>query len=152
MTRNLHTALMIVFIGLVFGGCASLGYPPGEGSSMTTSMAKPRELTNLRQVKMGMTPQEIVSVMGDNIVIGYELTPENETEYRPILLKNPYRRQTFKVDEKTYEVDFYYTHLKKADDIISEDELTPFVFEDGRLVAKDWQFFNKLVKRPQAQF
>ena len=44
-------------------------------------------------------------------------------------------------------VDYYYTDIKKADDAVTDDELTPLVMENGRLVGWGWSFLDQNVER-----
>ena len=133
------------FLCLILSGCISTSIRTDDGLSMDNK--RPRDLTNLRQVKIGMSQQEVVDLMGDHTVIGYEMEKSKEDAYTPIVLKNPYRLETLKVQDKTLEAAFYYTHVKQADDIIADEELTPLVFQEGKLIGKGWPFWNMILKK-----
>jgi hypothetical protein len=46
-------------------------------------------------------------------------------------------------DGRTYEVWYYYTDLKQRDDKISDDELTPLVFDEEKLIGWGYPFLNR---------
>ena len=133
------------FLCLIVSGCVSMA--SRTGGDLSTDNKRPLDLTNLRQVKIGMSRQEVVSLMGDHTVIGYEMEKGKEDAYTPIILRNPYRLETLKVQDKTFEAAFYYTQVKQADDIITDEELTPLVFQAGRLIGQGWPFLKELLKR-----
>jgi len=61
-------------------------------------------------------------------------------------IDNPYRTETLTgKDGKVYEVLYYYTDLKQRDDKITDDELTPLVFQDGNLIGWGYPFLDQRV-------
>lgn len=47
----------------------------------------------------------------------------------------PYRSEILQGKNKTFEVVYYVTDVKKDDNAIIDDELTPFVFDNGKLIG-----------------
>ena len=105
-----------------------------------------REMVNLHSIHNGMSPQEVKAVLNDKVVTGYDLVNSKKQIFTPITLKNPYREETLKSGDKTYEVAYYFTSIKKQDGMITDDELTPLVFENSRLIGQGWTFLNALKK------
>jgi len=67
-------------------------------------------------------------------------------------INNPYRSETLKgKDGKNYAVLFYYTDVKNKDNAITDDELTPIVLLDGKLVGWGWSFLNDNVSKYNTQ-
>ena len=122
-----------VFLGLILSGCASVSPPV-------------REMVDLRLMQEGMSRQEVKTLLGDKAVTGYDLTNQKKDTIIPIIFKNPYREETLKIADKTYEIAYYFTSIKKQDGMISNDELTPLVFENNRLIGRGWAFLNVLKK------
>jgi hypothetical protein len=61
---------------------------------------------------------------------------------------NPYRNETVRSAAGTsVEVLYYYTDVKHADGSITDDELTPIVLEEGRVVGWGWSFVDQAVER-----
>jgi len=97
---------------------------------------------NLIHLSVGMAKPEALSIMGTetvNVGFGRRIT-------------NPYRVETMKgKDDQLYEILFYYTDIKKRDDAITDDELTPIVLKDGKVVGYGWSFLNDNVARYKYQ-
>ena len=72
------------------------------------------------------------------------LSEKNSAAVEPITTPNPYRTTVLEKAGKKYEAVYYFTHVYKPDDIISEDELMPLVFESGKLVGIGSDFVFKL--------
>ena len=115
------------------------------GCAVTTQPTL-RKLTNISEITVGMTKQEVKAVMGGEVVIGYEKSDNASGTFVPVTMKNPIRTEYLKSAGKNYEVEFYFTQIKQADGTVSDDELTPMVFENNRLAGKDWDFLNNLKK------
>ena len=124
----------IVMCCLFAAGCATLGSGPLKN------------LTRIEQVQLGMSRDEIKGILGDQVVIGYEITDLKQGSTKPIVIPNPQRSETITQGTKTYEIIYYFTHIVRADGSITDDELTPLTLEDGRLVGKGWYFLNKIRK------
>jgi hypothetical protein len=59
-------------------------------------------------------------------------------------IDNPYRSETLTgKDGKNYDVLYYYSDLKQRDDKITDDELTPLVFHDGKLIGWGYPFLDQ---------
>ena len=65
----------------------------------------------------------------------------------PEKAKNPQKSMLYKVGRKNIEVLYYYTDLKATDGAITEDELTPLVFADGKLAGWGHDFLRDYRKR-----
>lgn len=127
--KNIFLLPLIVLIA----GCATLSGPL-------------KSLTRIEQVQPGVTREEASSILGDKVVVGYEITDPKSGSTKPIVITNPQKAETITQGTKTYEVVYYFTHIVKADGNITDDELTPLVFENGRLAGKGWYFLNKVRK------
>ena len=79
---------------------------------------------NLSRITIGMTREQVSQVMG--IRSAYTLDGT---------VNNPYRTAAFTANNKQYDIVYYYTDLKRADGAITDDELTPIVFEDGKVIG-----------------
>ena len=113
---------------------------------MTLEEEPIKNLTRAQQVHMGMSKDEVKGIMGEAVVIGYEITDVKQGTTKPVTVKNPQRTETIQQGTKVYDVSYYFTHIVKADGAITDDELTPFIFENNQLLAKGWYFLNKIRK------
>jgi hypothetical protein len=132
----------IWFLCLCIAGCTAMaserGSPSGEWSAPSIA------LTNIDKVQLGMTYGEVASIMGDTVSIGYRENDDVDGAYEEMLIKNPHYDEVFKGIEAHYRVVYYFTHIRKADGLVTDDELTPLVFEENRLVGKDRKFLFEL--------
>ena len=60
---------------------------------------------------------------------------------------NPYRSEILQGSNETFEVLYYYTDVKKADGAITDDELTPLVFKDKKLIGWGWSFLGQNIEK-----
>ena len=124
--------LVVFLLAMSLVGCASIG-------SVRT---KNRE--RLTKLSVGMSKSEVLKTMGTGTT--YDVFS------RPSRINNPYRTETLKgKDGKFYEVLHYYTDIKKSDFAITDDELTPIVLADDRVVGWGWGFLNDNVSKYHMQ-
>lgn len=103
---------------------------------------------NLTKLRIGMELDTVLAIMGNN---SYVL----KGEWRGLLygghekmeVSNPHRVETFTGGDKTLIVYFYWTDLKSADGAITDDELTPLVFDDNKLLGWGWLFWGDTAQK-----
>ena len=128
-------------------GCtmATVGQPPGSQAPVSTR-AFPSE-TAIESLATGLSRPEVQTILGPELAVGYERYFEPGTtdpKYRTITVKNPYRSETLTKNKRTLQVDYYLTHVRQSNGEVSDDELTPLIFENNRLLGKSWEELNKL--------
>lgn len=65
-----------------------------------------------------------------------------------LTITNPYRSEILKgKDDKIFEVIYYVTDVKNDDNAITDDELTPLIFNNGKLIGWGWSFLNDSVQK-----
>ena len=117
-------------------GCSTLMVDPLE-------QLRTNNKQSLAKVAPGMTRMQVESVMGHERVGGG--LPEvvfGRVQY--LRAKNPMREETVRgADGRDYLVLFYYTDVKQLDDKITDDELTPVVFREGKVVGVGYAFLKR---------
>jgi hypothetical protein len=103
-------------------------------------------LTNIEHVYVGMSIQDVNSIMGNSLDVGYQLNEKDKNVFDPIKIASPYKKETLKVKNHKYEVMYYYIQTKDADSKVSDDELMPLIFEGDKLIGKDQEFLLKIKK------
>ena len=73
----------------------------------------------LNQLELGMDKQQAVALLG-----------------------NPYRTETLQGKDKIFLVYYYWTDIKQTDGAITDDELTPLVFDNDQLIGWGWSFLQ----------
>lgn len=108
----------ILAISIALASCSSFYVDPADSF-------RDANKENLKKLSVGMEKSAALQVMGTEPSRGLFMW-----------IDNPYRDETVTAkDGKRYEVLYYYTDMKQRDDKITDDELTPLIFQDGKLVG-----------------
>ena len=121
-------AVLILVLCVSLVGCATMHMLGAENRESIKDLSK------------GMDQQYVVDYMGDTYIwdMGAQIT-------------NPCEIATLQGNGKTIEVYYYYTGVKPADLEVSDDELTPLVFENEKLIGWGWPFLNELIEQYNIQ-
>lgn len=128
----------ILLCSVLLSGCVTLQSMP-EGGARTDLPS-----SRIGSVQVGMTSREVAAAMGEKAIIGYERRDTASAASNSVTVNNPYQKEILSQRGKTYDVFYYLTHIRKADGIISQDELTPLVFENDIVIGKGWDFLKDL--------
>ena len=128
----MNKTVFLLMMGLLAVGCA------GRLDSVRKTNRQ-----NLLKLSVGMTRDEALTIMGDARGGGRFGEPTVNSPYKSEILQGP---------EKTVEVVYYYTDIKDAiytahEVTITDDELTPLVFEDARLVGWGNSFLESNINK-----
>lgn len=141
----------ILIVGLIFfiSGCAVVTTKPSQTTTVNANAVEHTfpSVEVIRKLMPGISREEALALIGRTVKTGYELKEGSVSEYQPVTMNNPSRSQKITKGNNTYEVDYYLTYIHKADGVVSDDELTPLVFQDNKLIGKGWEFFNEKVKK-----
>ncbi|MCA9401048.1 MAG: hypothetical protein KC713_05440 [Candidatus Omnitrophica bacterium] len=138
-------------------GCVTVSGPMGPADNMEivpsdkmperkepVHVSKYQILTSLEKIENGMTRQQVLEIVGKDMKIGY-VKSENALElFDPIIIPNPYREEVFSIGGKDYYASYIITRIEQADGMVSEDELTPLIFEDDILIGRGQDFLFAL--------
>jgi Icc-related predicted phosphoesterase len=112
---------------MFFNGC-------GDGEQKAIDI-RTENRQNILKINVGMTKAEILQIMGDKTAH----VKKEET------VTNPYKSELRQANERTYEVLYYYTHddqphwpFKRF--TILDRELTPIIFQDGKVIGWGSEF------------
>ena len=100
--------------------------------------------TNLNRISLGMSKSEVLNIMGTETVRVFDSRKR---------INNPFRTEILSEGDKKYEVVFYYTDKKRnvssVTGSITDDELTPIVFFNGKVEGYGWLYVKDNFKRYQ---
>lgn len=113
----------LVFAALLLFSCASLD---------DARVANRSKLVNLSH---GMSRADVLRVMGTAPMQVHD--SDNMST-----VNNPYRTEMYNAESVRIEIIYYYTDIKRADNAITDDELTPLVLKDGVLDGWGWSYLN----------
>ncbi len=101
----------------------------------TSDLLRTQNAENIKKLSVGMRKDVVMELMGTEPSKGVFMW-----------IDNPYRTETVTGQNgQTYEVLYYYSDLKQRDDRITDDELTPLVFEGGKLIGWGYPFLDRIV-------
>ncbi len=102
---------------------------------------------NIAQLSVGMTRVDVEKVMG-NGVAGGTVADVAFGRFQYLRVRNPMREERVSgPDGTSYDVLFYYTDLRQRDDKITDDELTPVVFRDGKIAGIGYAYLGERVPK-----
>jgi len=129
-------------MAILMSGCASLGH-------LDKLSAENRQ--NILSLNIGMSKQEALRIMGNNTAT------DKYANWEKVTAGNPYKSEILQGENKTFEVIYYLTeskHQKVVDsfgwsqaDPVTDDELTPLIFDDGTLIGWGRSFLNENINK-----
>jgi hypothetical protein len=98
---------------------------------------------NLLKLSVGMSKEQAVAAMGHKSGGGRFGEPT---------VNSPYKSEILLSGEKSFEVLYYYTDVKNAIYIanpatVHDDELTPLIFDNGKLIGWGTSFLDSNIKK-----
>jgi hypothetical protein len=104
------------------------------------------------KLSVGMSKEEVIKLMGEKRVQAKEgYLDKYYGRYEPGAT-NPYRREILQGKDKVFEVLYYYTDIKKLDGAIADEELTPLVFDNEKLIGWGRSFLETNVQKYEIRF
>ena len=91
---------------------------------------------NILKLSSGMGKQEVIIIMGSE---SYSI---GEAQ-----INKPFRSSMYNKNGDMIEILFYYTELRQSDGKLTDDELTPLVFINGKLDSWGWEPWVEKAKR-----
>jgi hypothetical protein len=127
----------IIFLGLILTGCATTPvYNPMQSATQQEILLNE---SGFKAIQDGMSLDQAHKIMGQELVIGYK----NQTPgYLPLTIPNPYKSETVKGTD--YVIEYYIEAIRQPDGIVSDNELMPLVFKNGKLAGRGWPLANSL--------
>jgi hypothetical protein len=97
---------------------------------------------NLQKLSVGMTKEQVLATMGHK---------KGGGRFGEPTVNSPYKSEILPSGDKTFEVLYYYTDAKSAIYIanpatVTDDELTPLVFDNGKLIGWGTEFLEDIKK------
>jgi len=127
----------VILLSLSLAGCATaVVYNPMQVASQEELLLNE---SGFKAVQEGMTLDQVHKIMGDQLVIGYKA---QASDYKPLTIPNPYRSEEIK--GTNYFIEYYIEAIRQPDGIVSDNELLPLIFQDGKLMGRGWPLANSL--------
>ena len=143
MKRGLSFFLVPAIVALLTG-CVTLQQEYETAGVDSDPVPSVRRFISTHQLRAGLSRSEVKALLGDQVIIGYEMIDRDEQRYKPIVQQNPYRSEEIASKGRKYVVDYYLIGINSSDDRINDDELSPLVFQDGQLVGWGWNYLKRI--------
>lgn len=124
--------LIILFLATGAGCAFNETYNPVAAS---TSGTFELNQSALKKVTLGMLQPQVHQLMGETIIVGYNYADDVHGTATPLTLQNPYKTSAA---ADGCVVEYYATSVVIPDGVVSDAELLPLKFCQGKLVAKGW--------------
>ena len=123
---NMKILLTLIFFVVA---CAS-GIRPIEIAQMNR--------TSLMKIQIGMNKEQVLEIMGTKTY--------NENSIASTVT-NPHKIEAMTIPDGIIEAVFYYTETKLSDNVTRDNELTPLIFINNKLVGWGWSFYQDTTKK-----
>lgn len=125
--------LVLPVIAALLCGCATI----------TASKLTADNRMSLARLSAGMSRSEALNTMGTgNCVYECDVVPQKPKV--KVRLNNPYRTETVQTTGKTLEVIYFITDFKNNNCVVNDEELTPLVFENSKLIGWGNNFLSEI--------
>ena len=118
---------LIFFVGILCMGCAQ------------TPEVKLQDRGRTQALSRGMEKKFVLNIMGTELMTVRD--PDGDIRQ---IIPNPYDTQRAVMGGKEFEIVYYFTNPNPRSGRITKDELTPFVFDNSRLIGWGWKFMDFL--------
>jgi len=134
----------LLFLIMFLFGFAGLENPETSGSRMllarrTIAGIIEQNSRNLDKLQSGMSRARVLEIMENKPLTAYQ-------DGEKITVTNPLREETLIGKEKSVDILYYMTAGGSGDYTITDDKLTPVVFEDNKLIGLGWGFLEETAK------
>jgi len=126
---NILRPICLLALVAMVSGCAG---------PLTLSQETARTREKLLDTFIGMPKEKVVNIVGTEPKKVIDPTASNGQTFATI--SNPYRSETIQGNGKNLEVVYYVTDDKDRDGTISNEELTPLIFDDGKMIGWGWGY------------
>ena len=92
---------------------------------------------NLKELEIGMK---------ENVVLMIMETQTIKIASDPFIIENPFKVEVYSNDVDVYRIFYFYTDLVKKDGFITDEELTPVIIKNNKLIGWGRDVWKKLVK------
>jgi outer membrane protein assembly factor BamE (lipoprotein component of BamABCDE complex) len=116
--------IVVLLVAVLLSGCA------------TMSGLRSENRLNIMKLSPGMGKPEVSSIMGTKL---YSTMAGKMT--------NPYRSEMYRAQGSSIEVLMYYTDIKSEAKAITDDDLTPVIFVDGKLDGWGWSYWQSMIQK-----
>ena len=111
-------------------------------NSISDTVFTPQQVRTMNKEKfneleIGMNEKVVLMIMGSKTI---------KIESAPFTIENPFKIEIYSNDVDVYKILYFYTDLVKRDGFITDEELTPVIFKNNKLMGWGRDVWNKIVE------
>ena len=103
----------------------------------TTQQVRSMNKENLKELEIGMKENVVLMIMESQTI---------KIVSDPFTIENPFKVEVYSNDVDVYKIFYFYTDLVKKDGFITDEELTPVILKNNKLIGWGRDVWKKLVK------
>lgn len=143
--RKISWVLCIFFSLALLCGYVNANQVTGPGSKMmlarrTIAGIIEQNRRNLSTLSLGMTKEKVLNIMENRPLIAYQ-------NGEKISVTSPQKEEILEGKDKRLDVLYYMTEVYGKDYTVTNDKLTPLVFEGNKLIGIGWSFLEEIMKK-----
>jgi len=120
--KILINSILAIVIAMFISGCGPTN----------PQLVIQKNSVSMMKLKIGMSSQDALNIMGVGIMED---------------IANPVRVEMYNEKGKEIKVAYYYTQIQKSDGAITDDELTPIIFVDDKLIGISRAILESTIKK-----
>ena len=90
----------------------------------------------LNELEIGMNENVVLMIMGSKTI---------KIESAPFSIENPFKIEIYSNDVDVYKILYFYTDLVKRDGFITDEELTPIIIKNNKLIGWGRNVWKEIV-------
>lgn len=135
--------LSFLALALLLGGCGTVNSVVDNLFIDPLEVLRKSNQQKIAGLHNGASRGEVEKAVMGGDAAGGSIFDALRGRLQHLQVKNPMREERVQGgDGATLEVLYYYTDLRQRDDRITDDELTPLVFRDGKLAGKGYDYLR----------
>ena len=111
-------------------------------NSISDTVFTPQQVRTMNKEKLN----ELEIGMNENVVLMMMESKTFKIESAPFTIENPFKTEIYSNDVDVYKILYFYTDLVKMDGFITDEELTPIIFKNNKLIGWGRDVWKKIVE------
>ena len=111
-------------------------------TSISDTVFTPQQVRTMNKEKLN----ELEIGMNENVVLMMMESKTFKIESAPFTIENPFKTEIYSNDVDVYKILYFYTDLVKRDGFITDEELTPIIFKNNKLIGWGRGVWKKIIK------
>jgi hypothetical protein len=137
------TRYSLLALAALLGGCSTVNSVVDNLFIDPLELLRKSNQQKIAGLQNGTSRGEVEKAVMGSDAAGGTVFDALRGRFQHLAVKNPMRDERLRAtDGAELEVLYYYTDVRQRDDRITDDELTPLVFRDGRLVGKGYDYLR----------